>query len=151
MSNLSRGTGSRKDTKMRIRAFPPRYVNCAWDDEEQNLMALQFGRSSTKSARWSGRAVNFRSDVQTSVARNLASSRTAGKRASSWMGKQSAATAPYLGRIVSPHGSPSDLWSSSSRPSCDHAATASWEIDGERVADFIFLGSKITADGDKQP
>ena len=29
--------------------------------------------------------------------------------------------------------------------------TASWEIDGETVgtvADFIFLGSKITADGD---
>ena len=24
----------------------------------------------------------------------------------------------------------------------------SWEIDGERVADFIFGGSKITADGD---
>ena len=24
----------------------------------------------------------------------------------------------------------------------------SWEIDRERVADFIFLGSKITADGD---
>ena len=24
----------------------------------------------------------------------------------------------------------------------------SWEIDGERVTDFIFLGSKITADGD---
>ena len=24
----------------------------------------------------------------------------------------------------------------------------SWEIDGETVADFIFLGSKITADGD---
>ena len=24
----------------------------------------------------------------------------------------------------------------------------SWEIDGERVSDFIFLGSKITADGD---
>ena len=23
----------------------------------------------------------------------------------------------------------------------------SWEIDGETVADFIFLGSKITADG----
>ena len=23
-----------------------------------------------------------------------------------------------------------------------------WEIDGETVADFIFLGSKITADGD---
>ena len=23
----------------------------------------------------------------------------------------------------------------------------SWQIDGERVADFIFLGSKITADG----
>ena len=25
---------------------------------------------------------------------------------------------------------------------------ASWEIDGERVSDFMFLGSKITADGD---
>ena len=25
---------------------------------------------------------------------------------------------------------------------------ASWEIDGETVADFIFLGSKITKDGD---
>ena len=24
----------------------------------------------------------------------------------------------------------------------------SWEIDGETVSDFIFLGSKITADGD---
>ena len=24
----------------------------------------------------------------------------------------------------------------------------SWQIDGEMVADFIFLGSKITADGD---
>ena len=24
----------------------------------------------------------------------------------------------------------------------------SWEIDGDTVADFIFLGSKITADGD---
>ena len=23
----------------------------------------------------------------------------------------------------------------------------SWQIDGERVSDFIFLGSKITADG----
>ena len=26
----------------------------------------------------------------------------------------------------------------------------SWEIDGETVADFIFWGSKITADGDLQ-
>ena len=25
---------------------------------------------------------------------------------------------------------------------------ASWQIDGETVADFIFMGSKITADGD---
>ena len=24
----------------------------------------------------------------------------------------------------------------------------SWKIDGETVADFIFLGSRITADGD---
>ena len=27
----------------------------------------------------------------------------------------------------------------------------SWEIDRKTVADFIFLGSKITADGDLQP
>ena len=26
--------------------------------------------------------------------------------------------------------------------------TTSWEIDGETVSDFIFLGSKITKDGD---
>ena len=26
--------------------------------------------------------------------------------------------------------------------------TQIWQIDGEAVADFIFLGSKITADGD---
>ena len=26
--------------------------------------------------------------------------------------------------------------------------TTSWEIDGETVADFIFLGSKVTEDGD---
>ena len=25
---------------------------------------------------------------------------------------------------------------------------SSWEMDGETVSDFIFLGSKITADGD---
>ena len=27
-------------------------------------------------------------------------------------------------------------------------STTSWEIDGETVSDFIFLGSKITSDGD---
>ena len=27
----------------------------------------------------------------------------------------------------------------------------SWEIDGKTVTDFIFLGSKITADGDCSP
>ena len=27
----------------------------------------------------------------------------------------------------------------------------SWEIDGEKVSDFIFLGSKVTADGDCSP
>ena len=26
---------------------------------------------------------------------------------------------------------------------------SSWEIDGETVSDFLFLGSKITADGDR--
>ena len=27
----------------------------------------------------------------------------------------------------------------------------SWEIDGETMSDFIFLASKITADGDLHP
>ena len=27
-------------------------------------------------------------------------------------------------------------------------AIISWEVDGETVSDFIFLGSKITTDGD---
>ena len=27
----------------------------------------------------------------------------------------------------------------------------SWQIDGETVSDFIFMGSKITADGDCSP
>ena len=27
----------------------------------------------------------------------------------------------------------------------------SWQIDGETMADFIFLGSKLTADGDCSP
>ena len=26
--------------------------------------------------------------------------------------------------------------------------STSWQIDGETVSDFVFLGSKITADGD---
>ena len=29
-----------------------------------------------------------------------------------------------------------------------HHANERWQIDGETVADFVFLGSKITADGD---
>ena len=29
-----------------------------------------------------------------------------------------------------------------------YGPTTSWQIDGATVADFIFLGSKITADGD---
>ena len=30
----------------------------------------------------------------------------------------------------------------------ESSLSISWQIDGETVADFIFLGSKITADGD---
>ena len=47
---------------------------------------------------------------------------------SSQLLKQSAATAPYLGRGVSPHSCSSWpwRWSSSSRPSCALAATAPW-------------------------
>ena len=42
--------------------------------------------------------------------------------------QQSTAAAPYLGRGVSPHCCPSWpwTWSSSSRPSCTHAATTPW-------------------------
>ena len=44
---------------------------------------------------------------------------------SSWLLQQSAVTAPYFGRRVSPHGRPSWpwMWSSSSLPSCARAAT----------------------------
>ena len=47
---------------------------------------------------------------------------------SSWLLHQSAAAAPYLGRGVSSQGRPlwPWTWSSSSRPSCAHAATAPW-------------------------
>ena len=42
--------------------------------------------------------------------------------------QQSAATAPYLGRRVSPHHHPSwpSTWDSFSRPSCARAATTPW-------------------------
>ena len=29
-------------------------------------------------------------------------------------------------------------------------AITSWQIDGETVTDFVFLGSKITADGETE-
>ena len=47
---------------------------------------------------------------------------------SSQLLQQSAATAPYLGRGLSPHRRPSWpwTWSSSSLPSCAHAPTAPW-------------------------
>ena len=47
---------------------------------------------------------------------------------SSWLLQQSAATAPYLGRDISPHCHHSWPWtcSSSSSPSCAHAATTPW-------------------------
>ena len=47
---------------------------------------------------------------------------------SSQLLQQSAATAPYLGWGVCPHGRPSWpwMWSSSPRPSCAHAAATPW-------------------------
>ena len=39
-------------------------------------------------------------------------------------------------------------WSKSERGKYHITHITSWEIDGETVLDFIFLGSKITADGD---
>ena len=43
-----------------------------------------------------------------------------------------------------------DLKTGVSVLSCTKASgpITSWEIDGETVSDFIFLGSKITVDGD---
>ncbi|XP_036176081.1 cullin-3 isoform X11 [Myotis myotis] len=45
MSNLSKGTGSRKDTKMRIRAFPmtmdEKYVNSIWDLLKNAIQEIQ--------------------------------------------------------------------------------------------------------------
>ena len=43
------------------------------------------------------------------------------------------------------------LKSTITKLNCGSSPITSWEIDGERVekvSDFIFLGSKITADGD---
>ena len=47
---------------------------------------------------------------------------------SSQLLQQSTATAPYLGRVVSPHHHPSwpSTWDSFSRPSCARAATTPW-------------------------
>ena len=49
------------------------------------------------------------------------------------------------------HGQRSQVGYSPQGPKCWTGPITSWEIDGETVetvADFMFLGSKITADGD---
>ena len=57
--------------------------------------------------------------------------------------QQSTAAAPYLGGGVSPHGRPSWPWgwSSSSRPSCTHAAATPWTW-GSSSHGTIFLFKK---------
>ena len=65
---------------------------------------------------------------------------------------------PLLGHGVAPPSCHPWLWAwgSSSQPQLNIQKTkimasgpvTSWEIDGETVSDFIFGGSKITADGD---
>ena len=46
-------------------------------------------------------------------------------------------------------GRPSDSSKNNLKKIVSNIQITSWEIDGETVADFIFLGSKITADGDR--
>ena len=46
-------------------------------------------------------------------------------------------------------GIPSDSSKNNLKKIVSNIQITSWEIDGETVADFIFLGSKITADGDR--
>uniref|UniRef100_A0A2K6LN34 SET domain-containing protein n=1 Tax=Rhinopithecus bieti TaxID=61621 RepID=A0A2K6LN34_RHIBE len=60
------------------------YVNCAQDDEEQNLVAFQ---SSMEPAESLGQAVNCWSGMGMSTARNWASSGAASGRKSSWPGE----------------------------------------------------------------
>uniref|UniRef100_A0A8D1VU66 Histone-lysine N-methyltransferase PRDM7 n=1 Tax=Sus scrofa TaxID=9823 RepID=A0A8D1VU66_PIG len=65
-----------------------RYVNCARDDEEQNLVAFQYHRQIFYRTCRSGRAVNCSSGTGTSTARSWASSGAASGRKSSQQGSR---------------------------------------------------------------
>ena len=91
---------------------------------------------------------------------------------SSWLLQQSAAAAPDLGRGVAPLGCASApsftatallglltkvkeetekvglKFNIQKTKVMASSPITSWQIDGETVADFIFLGSRITAGGD---
>uniref|UniRef100_A0A2K5JMA4 SET domain-containing protein n=1 Tax=Colobus angolensis palliatus TaxID=336983 RepID=A0A2K5JMA4_COLAP len=65
-----------------------RYVNCARDDEEQNLVAFQYHRQIFyRTCESLGQAVNCWSGMGMSTARNWASSGAASGRKSSWPGE----------------------------------------------------------------
>uniref|UniRef100_A0A2R9AJF4 PR/SET domain 7 n=1 Tax=Pan paniscus TaxID=9597 RepID=A0A2R9AJF4_PANPA len=76
-----------------------RYVNCARDDEEQNLVAFQ---SSIEPAESLGQAVNCWSGMGMNMARNWASSGAASGRKSSWQGENQSQRSIHVPHAVWP-------------------------------------------------
>uniref|UniRef100_A0A8C6DR12 PRDM7 n=1 Tax=Moschus moschiferus TaxID=68415 RepID=A0A8C6DR12_MOSMO len=80
-----------------------RYVNCARDDEEQNLVALQYhGQIFYRTCQVVGRAVSCWSGTGMSMARNLASSGTAGVRVSSRPGENQSPRSTHVPPALCP-------------------------------------------------
>uniref|UniRef100_G3QEK3 PR/SET domain 7 n=1 Tax=Gorilla gorilla gorilla TaxID=9595 RepID=G3QEK3_GORGO len=79
-----------------------RYVNCARDDEEQNLVALQYHRQIFYRTESLGRAVNCWSGMGTSTARNWASSGAASGRKSSRQGENQSQRSIHVPHAVWP-------------------------------------------------
>uniref|UniRef100_A0A8C9DP89 PR/SET domain 7 n=1 Tax=Prolemur simus TaxID=1328070 RepID=A0A8C9DP89_PROSS len=79
-----------------------RYVNCARDEEEQNLVAFQYHRQIFYPAGSSGRAVNCWSGTGMSTAGSWASSGAAGGRKSSPQGKNQSQRSIHVPHAIWP-------------------------------------------------
>uniref|UniRef100_H2NRV6 PR/SET domain 7 n=1 Tax=Pongo abelii TaxID=9601 RepID=H2NRV6_PONAB len=80
-----------------------RYVNCAWDDEEQNLVAFQYHRQIFyRTCESLGQAVNCWSGMGMSMARNWASSGAASGRKSSCQGENQSQRSIHVPHVVWP-------------------------------------------------
>uniref|UniRef100_A0A096N2F8 PR/SET domain 7 n=1 Tax=Papio anubis TaxID=9555 RepID=A0A096N2F8_PAPAN len=79
-----------------------RYVNCARDDEEQNLVAFQYHRQIFYRAESLGQVVNCWSGMGMSMARNWASNGAASGRKSSWPGENQSQRSIHVPHAVWP-------------------------------------------------